>query len=106
MVLGDVEQMPTKTLCQIHETLQRVAANERASKLREVLVLQPQFFHLYQPVGALLALDVGATQRIAALFTSLKPVQVLQLVALRHMDQFDILALYSALAGTSDASST
>jgi hypothetical protein len=91
------QQMQLPVMRKIKQALMDVPPSKLREKLRAVLVLRDEFFFLYEPLVTIFLLDIDVAERIALFLQSLKPVQILQLVALRNMEEFDVLSLYSAL---------
>lgn len=91
-------QMTDETFRQIHTEIAHCAAANAPARLREILVLADPFVFLYQPLLDIVRLALSDTFRLASLLRCLKPVQVLQLTALRQMEQYDIMRLYTSMS--------
>jgi len=92
------QQMDDETFRHVHSELQHCAAGALPARLRQVLVLADPFVFLYQPLQELVRLALSDALCLVKLLRSLKPVQVLQLAALRQMEQLDVMRLYNAMA--------
>lgn len=94
-------QMTDDTFRQIHTEIAHCAAANAPARLREILVLADPFVFLYQPLLDIVRLALSDTFRLASVLRCLKPVQVLQLTALRQMEQYDIMRLYTSMSNAS-----
>jgi ankyrin repeat protein len=86
-------QLTPETLDSLHQEVQEAAPEVEMTLLSHTLHLQPEHFHLYQPIRSLLHMETHELRSFQDALPKLQPIQMLQLLQLLQQQPYDVIEL-------------
>lgn len=86
-------QLTPEALETLHHELQEAPAEVEMHLLSHTLHLQPEHFHLYQPIRSLLRMEQHELRSFQDALPKLQPIQMLQLLQLLQLQPYDVIEL-------------
>ncbi len=98
-------QLTPEALENLHQEVQEAAPEVEMHLLAHSLHLQPEHFHLYQPIRSLLHMEIMELRSFQDTIPKLQPIQMLQLLQLLQLQPFDVIELKKMFYGNQSSSS-
>lgn len=86
-------QLTPETLESLHQEVQDAPPEVEMQLLSHHLHLQPEHFHLYQPIRSLLHMETHELRSFQDALPKLQPIQMLQLLQLLQQQPYDVIEL-------------
>lgn len=86
-------QLTPEALDNLHHEMQEASAEVEMHLLSHSLHLQPEHFHLYQPIRSLLHMEHHELRSFQDALPKLQPIQMLQLLQLLQLQAYDVIEL-------------
>lgn len=90
-------QLDSQVLQRFHQQIMESQPGTEQQVLMQLLNLPAEYFQLYQPLRLLLQLDIDELLKLKQVFSTIIPIQMLQLLQLLQQQPFDVLELRNIL---------
>eukprot|EP01111_Echinosteliopsis_oligospora_P015142 TRINITY_DN5883_c0_g1_i1.p1 TRINITY_DN5883_c0_g1~~TRINITY_DN5883_c0_g1_i1.p1 ORF type:complete len:1054 (-),score=281.45 TRINITY_DN5883_c0_g1_i1:378-3302(-) len=96
-------QLTPEALTSLHQEITDVTPEMEMQQLSHSLHLPPDHFHLYQPMRALLHMELGELLSLQDILPKLQPIQMLQLLQLLQLQPYDVIEIKNMFPTTSSS---